>query len=106
MLASSRLRHGLRVQLVPEVAVRLKTRYGDYGPGQNPPGLTTAQLLLLLLLFLLLVELLLLQLVLTLLFGLVCRLLLTRFHVGLVLRCSGLLPLEAFLLLGAFLSLL
>src|SRR5471032_2915353 len=101
MLASSRLRHGLRAQLVPEVAVRLKTRYGDYGSGQNPPRLTTAHLLLLLLLFLLLVELLLLQRVLTLLLGFFCCLLLTRFNIGLVLLCGGLLPLEGLLLFDA-----
>ena len=93
---------------MPEVAVRLKTRYGDYYcMATTLPEPATAHLLLFLLLLLLFFKFLLLfQLVLTLLLGFLGRLLLTGFDIGLVLRGIGLLLLKALLLLHPLLRLL
>ena len=91
---------------MPEVAVRLKTRYGTIRHCCQPARPATAPLLLLLLLLLLLFELLLFQLILTLLLSFLGRLLLTCLDIGLVLRRVGLFLLEALLLLDAFLGLL
>lgn len=92
---------------MPEVAVRLKTRYDDCCLATTLPEPATANLLLLLLLLLLFFKLLLLfQLVLTFLLGFLGRLLLTSLDVGFVLRRIGLLLLEGLLLLDTFLRLL